>query len=139
MKQRPGFTPVGTIVVQHLAFCQIIAFAEPLSPGRVIADAIGRIGHKQVRLHTIQRPLHVGRVGAVAANQPVPAEEPDIAGEGGWLLRRVRDLIRIGQPGRAQAGQCGDLKIVEAGQRQVEAKRGKIAEFEAEQFIVPAG
>ena len=32
-----------------------------------------------------------------------------------------------------------ELKIVEAGQRQVEAKRAQFREFHAEQFHVPAG
>ena len=67
------------------------------------------------------------------------AEHPDIAGEGGGLHRRLWNVVGIGQAGSAEAGQRRNLILAEAGQRQIEAERIQFAEFEAKQFIVPAG
>jgi hypothetical protein len=71
----------------------------------------------------IQHPLYICSFSAVAADQTVPGEEPDIAGERGRLLWNIRDVIGVGQACGAEAGQIPDLKIVEADQRQIEAER----------------
>ena len=53
--------------------------------------------------------------------------------------RHLRDLVRVGQAGICRASERRDLELVEAGQRQVEAKLAKVAELEPEQLAVPAG
>ena len=82
-EQRPGLAPVGPVVV--LAPCRCGGRgAEPgaVAPGRVVLHAIGRVGDHQVRPHAGQRPLDHRRVGAVAADQAVAAEQPDVARRG---------------------------------------------------------
>jgi hypothetical protein len=44
-EQRPGLPPVGTIVVEHLAFGEVRAIAEPLPPTRIVVHAVRWIGH----------------------------------------------------------------------------------------------
>ena len=79
-KQRPGRAPVGTIVVQHLAGPFGLGRARLVAPGWVIFHAIGRIGHHQERLHIAQQPSdHIGGC-AVAADQTVRSQLPDVTG-----------------------------------------------------------
>ena len=55
------------------------------------------------------------------------------------LPRHLRDLIGIGEAGRAEAAERQDLVLAEAGQRQVEAEAFEIAELQRQQFGIPAG
>ena len=92
-----------------------------------------------MRLDAVQDLLDDRRIGAVAADEPVLAEEPDVARPADGSLGRLRDLVGIGEAGRAEAGEGGDLVVAEAGQRQVEAEAFEIAELERQQFGIPAG
>src|SRR6516162_775087 len=67
-KQGIGLLPVGAIVVEHLAPCQLAsAEAAARSPARVVADAVRRIGDQQRRFESGQHQCDIGRVGTVAA------------------------------------------------------------------------
>src|SRR5271169_3094337 len=50
-KQRIGFPPVGTVIIEHRSLREF-ALAEVAArpPGRIVADPIGRIGDHQARL-----------------------------------------------------------------------------------------
>ncbi len=78
-EQRPGLAPVRPVVVRHLAHALRVAQPRPVAPGRVVFHAVGWVGHHQVRAHAVQRALDRRCVGAVAADQPVAAQQPDVA------------------------------------------------------------
>ena len=100
-KQRPGLAPVGPVVVQHLAGAPGRGGARPVAPGRVVGHAIGRIGRHQMRPHPAEQPRHVGGIGGAAAEQPVAAEQPEVAGPRDRHRRRLgrRLLARVGGGG----------------------------------------
>jgi hypothetical protein len=67
-KKRPGFSPVVTVVVGHLAeFQRVEVDTGSLSPSRVIAHAVRRIGDHQMWLDATQQLLNIVRGGAVTA------------------------------------------------------------------------
>ena len=79
---------------------------------------------------------------AVAAEQPVRPEQPEIARPADRVDRRLRDLVLalagvvlVAEPGQ----QPVQLGVVEAGERQVEAVALQVAELEPEQRLVPLG
>ena len=103
-EQRPGLAPVRPVVVQHLAGA--LGRRQPglVAPGRVVAHAIGRVRHQQVRPHPAQQPRHVSGVGRAAAEQPMRSEEPEVA----CLGNRYRRRLRVSPPraGRARGGRA---------------------------------
>src|SRR4051794_5171108 len=65
-KQRPGFSPVGSVVILDSAGGEVAwRGCKALAPGGVVADPIGRIGDHQVRRDPIQRAGNVVSVRAV--------------------------------------------------------------------------
>jgi len=54
-----------------------------------------------MRLDAVQRVADHERVGAIAADQPVPAEQPDIAKRAYGICRRLRRFVRIGEAAAA--------------------------------------
>jgi hypothetical protein len=71
-------------------------------PGGVV-DEVGRVGGEQVRLLAVHQPRERLGAGRVAAEQPVVAEQPQIAEPGDGLLRRIlgAGVVDLG------IGQCG--------------------------------
>ena len=70
-KQRIGLLPVGAVVVEHFAARQPAATViARCSPGRVVLDAIRRIGDHQVRGRSRQHRSDIGFARAVAAANP---------------------------------------------------------------------
>ena len=65
--------------------------------GAVVVDQIGRIGGEQDRLLTVHHPDDVLGLGAVAAQQPVLAEQPQVAGTRHWVGRWLGDDVLAGQ------------------------------------------
>ncbi len=133
-EQRPGLTPVRPVVVQHPTLSQTLMWlvhSGIKTPSRVVVHAIRRIGHHQVRLLASERALDHRRVGAVAAGEPVPTQQPDVAETRDRVGRRLRCLIRIGQPRvrRGLAEQFLDLAGREAGQAEIEARRLEVGQF----------
>ena len=94
-EQRPGLAPVGAVVVQHLAGAPGRGGAGLVAPGRVVVDAVGRVGDHQLRRHAVEQALDVGRHRGVAAEQPVRAEEPEIAGHRDRVLGRLGDVVLV--------------------------------------------
>ena len=91
-----------------------------------------------MRLHGAEHLADIRRRRAVAAQQAMIAEEPDIAGNRDRLLGQLRHLVGIGQAGIAVRGEGRPLRLAEADQVEVEAKNLQLAQFEPEQFLVPA-
>ena len=74
--------------------------------------------------------LDIRRRRAVAAQQPVAAEQPDIARPGHRLRRQLRHLVRIGQPVVLVRAERRDLARRKAGQVEVEAELLQLADLE---------
>ncbi len=77
-------------------------------------------------------------VGAVAADQPVPSEPPDVAERRGRALRGLWRLVRVGQALGRRIEEPREFVHLEAHQAQVEAVRAQIAELHPEHLGVPA-
>jgi hypothetical protein len=79
------------------------------SPSRVVVNAVGRIGHHQIRLHARKHFPDVCRDGAVPAQKTMAAEHPDIARSrhrhNRWLWR----IVGIGEPAVAATQRALDL------------------------------
>ena len=92
-EQRPSFAPVGPIVIQHLAGALGLRRTRLVAPGRIVFHPIGRVGHHQERIQVTKKPPdNIGR-GAVAADQPVRSQLPEIACHRHRCDRRFGDLI----------------------------------------------
>src|ERR1700720_3990280 len=100
-EQRIGLPPVDAIVVEHLALRQLAGTeAAARSPGRIVADAIRRIGDHQMRPRSRQHWRDIRRARAVAAADPVVSQQPYVAEPSDRLFGYFRDAVRIGQPAR---------------------------------------
>ena len=139
-EQRPGRAPVRLVVVVDLAeLARVQVHAGAGAPGRVIIDAVGRVGDHESRGDTVQRPSHVLGARGIAADQPVATEDPHVTQAADRVCRSLGRVVRVGQPGRAIHGQRGDLVEREAGHAQVEIERLQIGELDPEQRLVPTG
>ena len=77
--------------------------AGAVSPFRVVSDAVGRVGDHQVRPHPTQHRRHYARVGAVPADHPVVAEQPDLAELDLRVRWGLKHCVRVPAGGRALA------------------------------------
>jgi hypothetical protein len=89
-EERPRLTPIGAIIVLNLAECSAADLSGSavgpsaidrcaVTPPRIVFDAIGRVGDHQVRLDAAEHALDVRRDRAVAAEEAMPPEDPQIA------------------------------------------------------------
>ena len=88
-----------------------------IAPNRVVIDAVGRVGDHEVRRDATEHTRNVGRHCAVAAEQAMPSEEPQIARLRHRVLRCLRRIVGIRQPLRAVREQIAELKLAEPRQR----------------------
>src|SRR6516162_1485378 len=139
-EQRIGLPPVSAIVVEHFPPRELAGTATAArSPGRVVADTVGRIGDHQIRLRSRQHQLDICRAGTVATADPVGAQEPHVAGPSDRLIESFRDAVGIGQTARPQAGQYLLQPVrLEADQVEVETAKLEKTQLVAEQIGVPA-
>jgi hypothetical protein len=133
-EQRIHLTPVGAIVVEHLAPREFVGTeALARSPRRLIPDPIRRIGNHQVRLRSRQHGFDIRRAGAVVATNPVVPQLPYITELSDWLIEYFRHAVGIRQTARSQTGQDGfELIRVEADQVEVETGGFEVPELVAE-------
>ena len=94
-EERPGFPPVVAIIVEDLAGCQganprAVGAPHAVAPGGVVPDAIWRVRHHEVRGDAVEAPRHHLGIGRIAADEPVPAEEPDVTEHADRVLRPAR-------------------------------------------------
>src|SRR5580692_4917815 len=132
-EQRIRLPPVGAVVVEHLALRQLAGTeAAARSPGRIVADAIRRIGDHQMRPRSRQHWRDIRRARAVAAADPVVSQQPYVAEPSDRLFGYFRDAVRIGQTARTQTGQYVFEPIrLEADQVEIETGKLELAEFVA--------
>ena len=117
-----------------------------LVAGRVVAavvvDQIRRVGREQHRPLAVHQPADIVMARAVAAQQAVVAEKPQIASPRGRVARRLGDhdrrggsLICIFGPGQ----QPIQFPILEAHDAEIDPGVLQIAELQCQQRLVPAG
>ena len=78
-EQREGRTPIHPVIVGDAAHGGALARIHAVAPGRVVRDAVGRIGHHQPGDLSRQEVVHVRGIGGIAAEQAVPAQREEIA------------------------------------------------------------
>jgi len=114
--------------------------------GAVVVHQIGRIGREQDRPLAIHQAAHVGRAGAVAAQEAMVAEDPEIARARCRIARRLGNgHRRHGAPGatfftvifRDVGQQLVQLAIGEPDERQVEILGQQIVQLRRQQRLVP--
>ena len=121
-EQSMGFPPAGAMIIEYLAPRELapVEVAAP-SPARVIPDPLRRVGDHQVRLGSRQHRGDIGSTGAVAAANPVVAQQPDAARPSDRLIGYFRDAVGIGQTTRSQTAQHIVQPIrLEADQTEIE-------------------
>ena len=92
-EEAPGFGPIRAFVIFNPTGARRVVYTGPVPPLRVIAHPIGRISHQQCGLNRTQQSLDGQSVCAVAADNSVVAETPNVARPGNRHLRYVRDGI----------------------------------------------
>ena len=86
-----------------------------------ILDPIRRVSHHQVRLDAAEDALDVRRDRAVAAEETMPPEQPQIARLRHRVLGSRRRVVGVRQPRGPLGQQILQLKIAEPGKRQIKA------------------
>src|ERR1700730_9344060 len=114
--------PVDAVVVEHLAHGELAAteLTAP-SPGRLVAYPVRRVGDHQVRLRSGQHLPDMRRTGAVAAANPMLAEQPHVTSPSDRSIGRLWDAVGIGETARSRTGQDGcEMIRVQADQIDIE-------------------
>ena len=85
-----------------------------------------------------QQPIDVLGLAAVAAEQPMVAENPQVARLGDRLVGRLGHLVRIGQAVlHARVEHLRQVVLGEAEQVQVEVHALEGRQFDRQQFVIP--
>ncbi|CUH71723.1 hypothetical protein TL5120_01513 [Thalassovita autumnalis] len=139
-KQPPGFAPVGPVIIQHLAGALSLGGARLVAPARVIFNTVWRICRHKEGCYPVQDALYIRGDGAVAAEQPVVAEDPEIAGAADRILGSFRHifLTLLGTGAVLKAGhQCVEFIVGEARQAKVELRLQQVSHLKVKQVLVP--
>ena len=106
---------------------------------RLDLDVVGRVGVHQVDGGAVQQAIHVLGLAAVAAEQAVVAEEPQVARLRDRLVGRLGHVVGVGQAlVRLRPEQPQQLVGGEAGQVQVEVHLLELGQLERQLVVVPA-
>ncbi len=97
-----------------------------VTPLRIVIDPIRWVRDHQVRLDTAEHALDVRGDGAVAAEETVPAEQPQIARLGDRVLGQRRRVVGIGQAFGLVRQERGEFEFAEAGERKIKAELAEI-------------
>ena len=134
--RRQAFAPIGAIVVHDFARGRSRhVHASSHSPLGVVVHAIRRIGHHHVRLGVGERSRSRHLVGGVAADDPVAAHRPDVAGTRHRLGGRLRRLVRIGEAAVQALTDRADLLGRKANEAEIEVQALKPLELDPEQLL----
>jgi len=79
-EERPSLAPVRTIVVGYPARAGGGRYTSIVAPGRVVVDAVGRIGDHQMRANIANEARDIRSTSRVAAKEAMTPEDPEIAG-----------------------------------------------------------
>jgi hypothetical protein len=87
-----------------------------------------------------QQAVDVFGPAAVAAEETVVPQQPEVARSGRRFVRRCRHGVRVGQPGRAlRLEQLHQLVRREPGQAHLEVQLLQFGQFEGQAVVVPRG
>ena len=101
-------------------------------------DVVGRVRVAELDRRAVEQAVEIGRAGAIAAEQAVPPEHPEIprlrrrlVGRLGHLVlvRQALDLSRVEQPGQ--------FFLAEAQKRQVVARFLQSQQFDGQELRIP--
>jgi hypothetical protein len=67
---------------------------------RLDPDVMGRVGEEEVDGHAVEEPVEVGLGARIPAEEPMLAQDPEVTCLGHRLVRRLGDVVGIGQTGR---------------------------------------
>ena len=136
-------------LARHLADAHgELAMADAPEPAdmAIDGDVVGRVGEDEIGAGAVQEMLEAQALTRVPTQQPMPAEEPDIATPGDSFagLDQGRDLvltsvlrIRRGFPRLLQ--QNVDLGQRKTGNLDIKLKVDQPLQFDRQQLAVPAG
>ena len=139
-EQIPGLTPVGPVIVQHLAGTFCLGGTCLITPAGIVFYAVGRVGDHQQRLCSVQDPLHIGSNSRVAAKQSVISQQPQIARAADRIFRWLRNIIFTLDRAIADVGilkQSIQIFVGDAKQRQVEILGQQPGDFIPQDCLVP--
>ncbi|NKA76033.1 hypothetical protein GO290_05043 [Ralstonia solanacearum] len=108
--------------------------------GRIgVVHVIGWIQKSHVRRLALQQPVVVLRDGRIPAQQPVPAQHPDVARMGDRILGHFRQRRRLRLAvALLPVHQISERVRIETRQRQVEVRRVERGQLGAQHGFVPA-
>src|SRR5262245_47024224 len=98
-EEAPGGVPVCLLVVAHLA--APLGFVDPsaMTPGGVVANAVGRVGDHQVGRHSCEQSSDSGRICAVTASNAVRSRRPYLPDSRNRLRLQFWNVVFIGTAG----------------------------------------
>ena len=97
-EERPRRRPVGAVVVQDPADRGALRGVDPMPPGRVVGDAVRRIGRHHHRCHAVQQARHITGRRRVATEESMAAEDEQVAGDDVGRSRLDHGVV-VGQAG----------------------------------------
>ena len=123
--------------VEKLLRCHVVVF--DFSGAALIVHIVGRVGDDEIRLAA----FHEGGVGflfcAVAADEPVPSQRPDVTGLREGRLLQLGIYIEIIFFGfNAVVKQLRQLLFIKAGEERVEVRRLQGLDLHTQEFFIPA-
>jgi hypothetical protein len=108
--------------------------------GAGVVDQIRRIRGKQYRPLVVHYADNVIHLGAVAAQKPMVAEQPEIARPRDWVQRRLGDDVLACEATVAavkRRQQLIEFLLVETGEVEIEAGSVQRVQFGREEFLIP--
>jgi hypothetical protein len=103
-----------------------------------VIDVVGRIGEDEIRLLARDELPDGLEIGPVAAEDPVIAEQPEIASDGDWLLRHIRHRVLVRQSRRhlIVRQQLGQFLVAEPDDAEIELLELQILQLHPQQILI---
>ena len=140
-KQRPGFAPVGAVVVQHRAVRLVVDRPGLVPPARVVFTPYGRIGNHRMRDDAVQQRFSTTG-GSLRSPQtmrcfPINHTSPSLVHR---INRRPKNIIlvrqaRLNSPSFRPSNSSSENPVSSMS----EVHRGKLAKLKAQRPVVPSG
>src|SRR5664280_3663040 len=142
-----GVVSVGLAIDAHVRLLRgSEGVVHAVAPGAVEADAVSGIGRQELRLGAVEQPCHVSGARGIPTQEPVVAEDPEIAGLRArspprFLQRLVKvealDVLAL-LAGLKLSEQILHLVLTEPRERQVDVgSRLQVSEEAGEELLVP--
>ena len=107
---------------------------------RLNANIIRRVGYRSIYHSAVEEPINVLVFGAVAAEEPVIAENPEVPFSSHRRVRRFRDNVRIGESlMKFDFEKFRQLLFRKSEIFHVEVTVLKLGKFDRKDFKIPLG